>query len=161
MTQYQVAHRDPLQRVGDYERDVTCEELNRHFSEGRLSSDELDLRVDAAVGATTRQDLYVLLRDLPRLTRTTEAAARPPALAPPGINLLVGLLGTSAFLCLNLLLLITIVGFPAGAVLVFLGALGASVSLLCGQHLLRQRSQRRDLAQLNTGTQARYPGVAA
>lgn len=140
MTPYSAGRLDPRQRVGDYERDITCGELNRHYGDGRLSSAELDARVDAAVAATTRQDLYDLLRDLPRLD--------PPALPAPSrtsgtaANLIIGFFGASAFICLVLLQLVTMAAYPTGAILVFLGALGASVSVLAAQHFNRVLTER-------------------
>jgi hypothetical protein len=54
-------------RVGDDDRQTVVAELQRHFVDGRLTSDELGQRVDEALHAKTFGDLAVLLTDLPIL----------------------------------------------------------------------------------------------
>lgn len=131
--------RDHEQRVGDAERDQTCAELTRHYVEGRLSQDEFEERMDQALGALTRNDLYVLLRDMPRPVTWSPGPAQPvPFSRSPLWDAIVAFFGISAFLCLGLLLFATMLGYPPAAFFVFLGALGASVSLLAGQHFARR-----------------------
>src|SRR6478736_2244440 len=52
-------------RVGDADRQRVVVELQRHYVEGRLTSDELSERVDRALAARTEGDLAPLLEDLP------------------------------------------------------------------------------------------------
>jgi hypothetical protein len=66
------------QRIGDAERSAVCEELSTHYAAGRLTDEELDTRVTAAVAARTWGELRPLVGDLP-----AAAAARPAAQALP------------------------------------------------------------------------------
>ena len=52
-------------RVGDAERDEVVSTLHEHFAQGRLSREELDERVGAALGARTVGDLRKVTADLP------------------------------------------------------------------------------------------------
>jgi hypothetical protein len=54
-------------RVGDADRQAVVKELQRHYVEGRLTSEELGERVSHALGARTFGDLAALLTDLPPL----------------------------------------------------------------------------------------------
>ncbi|MFF2522459.1 DUF1707 SHOCT-like domain-containing protein [Streptomyces liangshanensis] len=54
-------------RASDAERDEVMSILSDAFSQGRLTSDEFDLRLSAAVDASGRQDLAKLVADLPAL----------------------------------------------------------------------------------------------
>jgi uncharacterized membrane protein YccC len=58
---------DPALRASDHERDLTVAQLREHYGAGRISSDELDERSDAAFGARTVAELQALLADLPAL----------------------------------------------------------------------------------------------
>ena len=60
-------------RVSDADRDRTVEGLREHAQAGRLTSEELEERVGAALRATTRADLSALTHDLPE----TRAPRRP------------------------------------------------------------------------------------
>jgi hypothetical protein len=62
-------------RASDKERETVIGELRRHAGAGRLSVEELDQRVEAALAARERGQLDQLLADLPG----TAARARPPA----------------------------------------------------------------------------------
>lgn len=62
-------------RASDADRDSVAERLNRAFSEGRLSRDEYDSRLESAFSARTYADLDQVLIDLP-------AVGRPAAAAP-------------------------------------------------------------------------------
>jgi hypothetical protein len=59
-------------RVGDADRQAVVAELQRHFVDGRLSSDELDERVTQALAARTFGDLAVPVADLPVLATSTQ-----------------------------------------------------------------------------------------
>ena len=65
-------------RVSDAERERTADTLRNHYADGRLSSDELEDRIERAYHATTRGDLAALTRDLPsdRGRRARVAMAR-------------------------------------------------------------------------------------
>jgi hypothetical protein len=57
---------DPVpQRIGDAERDRAAEYLREHMSVGRLTQDEFDDRLTAALQAKTTADLEPLFADLP------------------------------------------------------------------------------------------------
>jgi len=62
------------QRVGDVEREAAVERLRDAAGEGRLTLDELDGRLEAALVARTFADLDVLTADLPD---TRPATLRP------------------------------------------------------------------------------------
>jgi hypothetical protein len=64
-------------RVSDADRERVTGRLREHFAEGRLTSDELDERVSAALNAKTFGDLRPLMADLP------EPVPAPPRAAPP------------------------------------------------------------------------------
>lgn len=53
------------QRIGDAERDRAAEYLREHMSVGRLTQDEFDERLTAALQAKTAADLEPLFADLP------------------------------------------------------------------------------------------------
>jgi hypothetical protein len=63
--------RDPDLRVSQAERDDVAAVLARHFADGRLTVEEYEERVGAALAARTGRDLEPLLADLP--------AADPPS----------------------------------------------------------------------------------
>ena len=52
-------------RVSDADRERIVERLREHYAEGRLTSDELDERVAAALGAKNFGDLRAVMTDLP------------------------------------------------------------------------------------------------
>ena len=56
---------DDRMRVSDAERESVTAKLRDHYAEGRLTSDELDERVSAALHAKTYGDLRALTTDLP------------------------------------------------------------------------------------------------
>jgi hypothetical protein len=55
----------PDLRVGDAERDATAERLRENYAQGRLTLDEFNERLTAALAAITERDLSQLTRDLP------------------------------------------------------------------------------------------------
>ena len=55
-------------RVGDSDRKAVVDELQRHYVEGRLTSEELGERVNQALAARTFGDLRDLLADLPAIS---------------------------------------------------------------------------------------------
>src|SRR5215469_11135009 len=52
-------------RVSDADRDRVTTRLREHFGEGRLTHDELDERISAALNAKTAGDLRRVMADLP------------------------------------------------------------------------------------------------
>jgi Domain of unknown function (DUF1707) len=52
-------------RVGDSEREAVAAELREHYAQGRLTIEDFQRRLDAALSARTRGDLDILIRDLP------------------------------------------------------------------------------------------------
>jgi hypothetical protein len=71
----------PDLRVGDAERDAVAARLRESYAQGRLTLDEFNERLDAALAATTERELSQITRDLPH----TVAAARPlPQSVPNG-----------------------------------------------------------------------------
>jgi hypothetical protein len=85
-------------RVSDADRERVADRLRDHFAEGRLSSDELDERLTAALSAKTFGDLRTVMADLPEpapaplLTRPPVARRRAPYRSPVLLPLvLIGL----------------------------------------------------------------------
>jgi uncharacterized membrane protein len=71
------------QRIGDAERDNAAELLREHMAQGRLTAEEFDERIDAALKARVTSDLDPLFRDLPgprpgQGVATTQAYVTPP-----------------------------------------------------------------------------------
>lgn len=64
-------------RIGTSERESAVKILSDHMSEGRLSLEEYEERMAAALEAKTRGDLRELFTDLP--------APYPPFLVPPSV----------------------------------------------------------------------------
>ncbi len=58
--------RDPEVRASDADREETVRQLQRGLTQGRLTVDEFDERVQAAYAARTLGELAELTRDLPR-----------------------------------------------------------------------------------------------
>ncbi|HXW46121.1 MAG TPA: DUF1707 domain-containing protein [Streptosporangiaceae bacterium] len=52
-------------RVSDADRERVTARLREHFAEGRLTSEELDERITAALNAKTFGELRIVLADLP------------------------------------------------------------------------------------------------
>ena len=63
-------------RASDAERETVVSDLRAHAGEGRLGVDDLDVRVAAALAATTRADLAKLVADLPAKKGTDPSHAR-------------------------------------------------------------------------------------
>lgn len=69
----------PDLRVGDAERDAAAERLRESYAEGRLTLDEFNERLSAALAATTERELSQVTRDLPH-------AAVPSPPLPQGVS---------------------------------------------------------------------------
>jgi uncharacterized protein DUF1707 len=72
-------------RVSDADRERVTSRLREHFAEGRLTSDELDERVSAALNAKTFGDLRPLMADLPEPVPAPRPAHPRPAGPPPWV----------------------------------------------------------------------------
>ena len=70
---------DDRMRISDADRERVTARLREHFADGRLTSDELDERISAALGAKTYGDLRHIMADLPE----PEQAGPPPGPVPP------------------------------------------------------------------------------
>ena len=81
-------------RASDAEREHHVELLREHAAQGRLTIDELSERLDRAYAALTREQLAVLVDDLPRRAAPPRTRTRPRV--PPQ---------WAAFLAVNLLLI--------------------------------------------------------
>ena len=69
---------DDRMRVSDADRDRVTARLREHFGEGRLTHDELNERISAALNAKTAGDLRPILADLPEPVPAPLRAAQPP-----------------------------------------------------------------------------------
>jgi len=65
-------------RVSDADRDRVTARLRENFAEGRLTQDELDERISAALNAKTFGDLRPLMADLPGPVPAPPRPAQPP-----------------------------------------------------------------------------------
>jgi len=71
--------RDPDLRVSQAERDEVAAELARHFADGRLTIEEYEERIEAALASRTGHDLEPLLADLPTASRREAPRQRTSA----------------------------------------------------------------------------------
>ena len=69
-------------RAADVDRDRAVSFLTTAFTEGRLTKDEYDERVDRALHARTYADLDVIVTDLPG----ARSVGSPPVVQPKGTN---------------------------------------------------------------------------
>jgi Domain of unknown function (DUF1707) len=70
-------------RASDEEREAVAAALRRHAADGRLDAEELESRLDTALGATLRADLLPLLSDLPKAPeKRPRPDSEPPWFAP-------------------------------------------------------------------------------
>ncbi len=75
---------DDRMRVSDADREALTARLRDHYAEGRLTQDELDERVSAALSAKTFGELRTLTTDLPGpAVVPPHTAARPSWGGPP------------------------------------------------------------------------------
>ncbi|SFQ73325.1 TM2 domain-containing protein [Amycolatopsis arida] len=73
-------------RIGTAEREEATRVLGQHFADGRLSTEEYETRVTAAVQANTRADLRTLFEDLPTPHPAFLLPPQPPVWAPPAVS---------------------------------------------------------------------------
>ena len=70
-------------RVSDADRDRAAARLREHFAAGRLSPDELDERIAAALTAKTAGDVRRVMAGLPDPVPAPQARQPPPWAPPP------------------------------------------------------------------------------
>jgi hypothetical protein len=76
---------DDRMRVSDADRERVAARLRDHFAEGRLTSEELDERISAALSAKTVGDLRPIMADLPEPGQPpTAQGGSPDWTAQPG-----------------------------------------------------------------------------
>jgi hypothetical protein len=68
-------------RISDADRERVTARLREHFAEGRLSSEELDERITAALSAKTFGDLRRIMADLPDPEPAPPQARQSPSWA--------------------------------------------------------------------------------
>jgi hypothetical protein len=75
---------DDRMRISDADREQVTTRLRDHYAAGRLTSDELDERITAALSAKTYGDLRRIMADLPEPAPAgTDSGALPPHWAGP------------------------------------------------------------------------------
>jgi hypothetical protein len=107
-------------RASDADRDHITARLREHFAAGRLTHDELDERVSAALKAKTHGELRQLMTDLPEPAPVAPRAAQRPY--PPGPPWVVRRRGPRL---LPVLLLVLLVALFPGTHWLFFGVLQA------------------------------------
>jgi hypothetical protein len=70
-------------RVSDADRDSITAQLRDHFAAGRITPDELDERLSAALDAKTFGDLRRIMADLPGPVPALNRAVSPPLRTSP------------------------------------------------------------------------------
>jgi len=136
--------------VGDHEREHAAHELQRHYREGRLSTDELAQRLETALCARNAVQLRSALNELPGAGRWADPEAlrealRSPARAVRNAAILAGTAAVWVFWSIGMLVAfvawLAANGPSLGALVVFpLLWFGASWLLWSGSK--RRRSRR-------------------
>jgi len=103
-------------RVSDADREHATSRLREHFAEGRLTQDELDERISAALNAKTFGDLRHVMADLPEPVPAPPRPARPPQWVGP--HPVVRHRGPRVVPLVALVLLAALI-FPSGGWLLF------------------------------------------
>jgi hypothetical protein len=75
---------DDRLRISDADREQVTARLRDHYAEGRLTSEELDERITAALSAKTFGDLRRIMADLPEPAPAGAQGGPPPGWAEPG-----------------------------------------------------------------------------
>jgi Domain of unknown function (DUF1707) len=133
------------QLVGDPERDRAANELQRHYREGRITTDELGQRLETALRARDGAQLRLALTDLPTWRWSDWAALRSPVRLVRNAAIVAA--AAMIWLCSSFALLIAFVawlvanGPTLGGLLVFpLLWLAMTWLLWRGSRRLRSRS---------------------
>ena len=116
-------------RIGDAERDATCDLLAAHFGAGRLSRDEFDFRTTNALAAQSRTQLAVLTADLPSMNQPRQLGMpQAKSSARLAAEVAMTLLSIAAAICLFLMMtMLAISNSPEGFVTSSLAILATSV----------------------------------
>lgn len=77
-------------RASDADRERIASRLREHYAEGRLTSEELDERVTAALSARTYGDLRRVMADLPEPGMAPQPWGWPPSAAPRPVMMRTG-----------------------------------------------------------------------
>jgi hypothetical protein len=119
-------------RVSDADRERVTARLRDHFAEGRLTREELDERVSAALNAKTVGDLGRLMADLPGdtplappvLVRGPVAVRRGPGILPLALLVLLAavLVPGGAWVLLGLFQILLLFALVAGVTALFAAA---------------------------------------
>ena len=126
-------------RIGDVEREHTCQLLARHYTDGRLTPLEFEERAGAAVQSTTAMELAELTADLPRLDAPAVPRPAAPAATSESTRVLrvlaeVGAFGITCAAMVCTLAVLVGMTEPALGILV---AFGAGVSCVGAVHFLK------------------------
>ena len=146
MAMYDGGNRDDRIRVSDADRERVTGRLREHFAEGRLTREELDERITAALNAKTFGDLRRVMTDLPEPAPVLAQAGPLPRAPRPGP--LYARRGPRLFPLAMLVLLIAVLAPGAGfALLVLLQiflvfALLTGVVALFAAHRFRRRMRQ-------------------
>jgi hypothetical protein len=70
-------------RISDADRERVAARLREHYAEGRLTTDEMEERITAALSAKTYGDLRRVMADLPEPAPVPDYAQRPVYGRPP------------------------------------------------------------------------------
>jgi len=129
----------PEVRVGTAEREAAQNELNEHFSQGRLEVPEFEERSSLVAGARTRSELDTVFHDLPRAPATVD----PDAVAKPSQtrNWRHTVIGATPFIAVVLFFLLNGHFDQAWLVFLFVPLAGG---VLGGGEYARDRSRRRE-----------------
>jgi hypothetical protein len=103
----------PDLRVGDAERESTATALREHYAQGRLSTDELNDRLDAAFSATTYGQLDRVTQDLPHIQPVPAAPPPEAPVARPRSGRLAARAATALVTVALLLFVVAVVGHGA------------------------------------------------
>lgn len=118
---------DERTRTSDADRDRVTARLRDHYAEGRLTRDELDERIAAALNARTFGDLRRVLADLPESTPV--ASRRVPVMTVPRPYPIIRR-GPRLFPLVALALLVLLLVHGAGPVAIFFGVVLSVIALM-------------------------------
>lgn len=105
----------PNLRASDADRQAVVAELQRHYSDGRLSTEELRQRVSQALASRTYADLDALQRDLPHDPLAPKVAVAPAQWLPATVERRSLLAHGLTFLLVNAgLIIIWLLTSPGG-----------------------------------------------
>ncbi len=98
-------------RASDADRDHVAERLRKAAGEGRLRTEELELRLETALSARTYGELDRLVRDLPGRRLAVPSSRRPRGVAASALAVTLGL---AVALLVTIVVLFVLTGVFAG-----------------------------------------------